>query len=451
MALVGGSHENWSSRFAFLMASVGFAVGLGNIWRFPYIAGENGGSAFVLVYLFCVVLIGVPILAAELFLGRRGKMSPPLSMRNVAAAEGRHKGWQIVGHMGLLAAFTIEVVYSVVVGWVLWYLYKAISTGFSGFDSVTAETEFAGMLADPAGLLFWTLIGLGITGYIIYAGVRGGIERAVTVMMPVLFGLLAVLAIYNVFAGGMGKALVWLFEPQFDRIKPAVFLIAVGQAFFSIGVAMGGMMTFGAYLPQTVSIPGSVIIIVIADTMVALLAGLVIFPAVFNNGLDPAAGAGLIFQTLPVAFSQMPGGYGFSIAFFLLLSVAGITSMVGLIESVTSWMQDHHGFARHTSAVTVVGSVAVLSVLSILSYNVFAELQVLGRNLNDVMDYFSNQILLPLGGFLIALFVGWFVSRESAAEELGFGSQTMFTLWHVLIRYVVPPAMAIIFYFGVSE
>ena len=176
-----------------------------------------------------------------------------------------------------------------------------------------------------------------------------------------------------------------------------------------------------------------------------------IFPAVFNNGLDPAAGAGLIFQTLPVAFSQMPGGYAFSIAFFLLLSVAGITSMVGLIESVTSWMQDHHGFARHTSAVTVVGSVAVLSILSILSYNVIAELQVLGRNLNDVMDYFSNQILLPVGGFLIALFVGWFVSRESTAEELGFGNETLFKLWHVLIRYVVPPAMAVIFYFGVSE
>ena len=230
MALVGGSHENWSSRFAFLMASVGFAVGLGNIWRFPYVAGENGGSAFVLVYLFCVVLIGVPILVAELFLGRRGKMSPPLAMRNVAVAEGRHKGWQVVGHMGLLAAYTIVVVYSVVVGWVLWYLYKAIVTGFTGFDNGIAEAEFAAILADPVGLLFWTLVGLGITGYIIYAGVQGGIERAVTVMMPVLFGLLAVLALYNVFAGGMGEALVWLFEPHFDRIKPEVFLIAVGQA-----------------------------------------------------------------------------------------------------------------------------------------------------------------------------------------------------------------------------
>ncbi len=451
MAMAGGSHENWSSRWAFLMASVGFAVGLGNIWRFPYVTGENGGSAFVLVYLGCVFLIGVPILIAELFVGRRGKMSPPLSMRNVATTEGRHKGWQLVGHMGLLAAFTIEIVYAVVVGWVLWYLFKAVSTGFAGFDSTVAEAEFGAVLADPTGMLFWTLIGLMVTGYIIYSGVQGGIEKAVTILMPLLFGLLAVLAIYNVFAGGMSKALVWLFEPDFSRIKPEVFLIAVGQAFFSIGVAMGGMMTFGAYLPKTVSIPGSVLIIVIADTMVALLAGLVIFPAVFHNGLDPAAGAGLIFQTLPVAFAQMPGGYAFSIAFFLLLSVAGITSMVGLIECVTAWMEDHHGFARHKSATVVVGSVAVLSVISALSYNLLAEFKLGGRTINDVMDFFSNQILLPLGGLLIALFVGWFVSRESSGEELEFSHPLLFKAWHVLVRYVVPPAVAVIFYFGVSE
>ena len=451
MALAGGSHEHWSSRFAFLMASVGFAVGLGNIWRFPYVAGENGGAAFVVVYLVCVFGIGVPILIAELFLGRRGKMSPPLSMRNVATAEGRHKGWQVVGHMGLLAAYTIEIVYSVVVGWVLWYLYKAITTGFVGYDSGIAEAEFSAIVADPTGMLFWTLIGLAVTGYIIYSGVQNGIEKAVTILMPVLFGLLAVLAIYNVFAGGMKEALVWLFEPDLGKINRDVWLIAVGQAFFSIGVAMGGMMTFGAYLPKTVSIPGSVLIIVIADTTVALLAGLVIFPAVFHNGLDPAAGAGLIFQTLPVAFAQMPGGYAFSIAFFLLLSVAGITSMVGLVECVTAWMEDHHGFSRHSSALTIVGSIAVLSILSILSYNSLSELQFFGRDLNALLDYFSNQILLPVGGLLIAVFVGWFVAKDSSKDELEFPSAGGFQLWHFLVRYIVPVAMVVIIYSGVSE
>jgi NSS family neurotransmitter:Na+ symporter len=451
MALASGNHENWSSRFAFLMASVGFAVGLGNIWRFPYVAGENGGAAFVIIYLACAFGIGVPILMAELFIGRRGKMSPPLAMRNVAESEGRHKAWQLVGHMGLLAAFTIEIVYAGIVGWVLWYLFKAVTTGFVGVDTGMAQAQFEAVLADPVGMVAWTLAGLAITGYIIYSGVQNGIEKAVTVLMPLLFLLLAGLALYNVFAGGMKEAIVWLFEPDFSKITPGVFLVAIGQAFFSIGVAMGGMMTFGAYLPRDVSIPQSVIIIVFADTLVAILAGLVIFPAVFNNGLDPAAGAGLIFQTLPVAFAQMPGGHLFSVLFFLLLSVAGITSMVGLIECVTAWMEDHHGFPRHKSAMAVVGAVAVLSVFSILSYNVMSELQMFGKDLNGVLDYFSNQILLPLGGLFIAIFVGYRVSRSVAKEELGFKNETLFGLWHFLLRYAVPPAVFVIFILGVSE
>jgi len=451
MAMAGNSEEQWSSRSAFLLASVGFAVGLGNIWRFPYVAGENGGSAFVLVYLGCVALIGIPILIAELLIGRRGEHSPPRAVAAVAAAEGHPTAWRAVGYMGILAAYTIEIVYSVVVGWVLWYLYKAISTGFAGFDSTVAEATFAAVLADPTGMLSWTLVGLAFTGLIIYAGVQGGIERAVTILMPVLFALLALLALYNVFAGGMKTALLWLFEPHFDRIKPDVFLIAVGQAFFSIGVGMGGMMTFGAYLPRTISIPGSVLVIVLADTMVAMLAGLVIFPAVFNNGLDPAAGAGLIFQTLPVAFAQMPGGYGFSIAFFLLLAVAGITSMVGLVECVTSWMEDQHGIGRHKSALIVVGSIAALSVLSALSYNVIEDYRLFGLNVNDLLDYFSNQLLLPLGGLFIAIFVGWVISAKSSAEELDISDPRLFRLWHFLIRYVVPPTVAVIFYFGVAE
>jgi NSS family neurotransmitter:Na+ symporter len=433
------------------MASVGFAVGLGNIWRFPYVAGENGGAAFVLVYLVCAVGIGVPILMAELLVGRRGRMSPPESMRIVAEAGQKSRQWQWVGGMGLLAAFTIEVVYAAIVGWVLWYLFKALTTGFVGVDADMAQAQFAAVLADPGGMVFWTLVGLTITGLIIYAGVQKGIEKAVTVLMPVLFALLALLAIYNVFAGGMAEAITWLFTPDFSKITPTVFLAAIGQAFFSIGVAMGGMMTFGAYLPKHVSIPKSVVIIVIADTCVALLAGLVIFPAVFNNGLDPAAGAGLIFQTLPVAFAQMPGGYLFSILFFLLLTVAGITSMVGLIECVTAWMEDYHGLARHHSALMVVGSVAVLSVFSVLSYNVLSDYQMFGRDLNGVLDYFSNQVLLPVGGFLIALFVGWFVHAKVSSEELAFGSPLLFKLWHFLIRFVVPPAILVIFVMGVGE
>jgi NSS family neurotransmitter:Na+ symporter len=449
MAAAGGAQ--WSSRFAFLMASVGFAVGLGNIWRFPYVTGENGGAAFVLVYLACAFGIGVPILMAELLIGRRGQGSPPSAMANVATQSGRSPLWKWVGGMGLLAAYTIEIVYAVVVGWVLWYLYKAVTSGFSGVDAIAANAEFASVLDSNLGMLFWTLMGLAITGLIIYSGVKNGIERAVSVMMPLMFLLLLGLAAYNYFVGGFHEAVQWLFTPDFSKIGFDMVLVAIGQAFFSIGVAMGGMMTFGSYLPRSISITQSVLIVVIADTGVALLAGLVIFPAVFHHGLDPAAGAGLIFQTLPVAFAQMPGGHAFSVLFFLMLSVAGVTSMVGLVECVNAWLEDRFGMPRHKSALLVVGSVAVFSVLSILSYNVLSDFNLGGKNFNDVMDYFSTQILLPVGGLLIAVFAGWVVKKEATRDELTSLNAVAYEVWHFLIRFVVPPAVLVIFVMGIID
>lgn len=449
MATAGGAH--WSSRFAFIMASVGFAVGLGNIWRFPYVTGENGGAAFVLVYLACAFGIGVPILMAELLIGRRGQGSPPSAMSNVATQSGSSPQWKWVGGMGLLAAFTIEIVYAVVVGWVLWYLFKALTTGFVGIDALAAQAEFAAVLDNNVGMMVWTLVGLAITGVIIYAGVKDGIERAVRVMMPLMFLLLLGLAIYNVFVGGFGQAVAWLFTPDFSKIGFDTVLAAIGQAFFSIGVGMAGMMVYGSYLPKSISITQSVLIVVVADTGVALLAGLVIFPAVFHYGLDPAAGAGLIFQTLPVAFAQMPGGYLFSVLFFLILSVAGITSMVGLVESVTAWLEDRFAMPRHKCALLVVGSVAVLSVLSCLSYNLMSEFSFGGKNFNDTLDYFSNQILLPMGGLLIAVFAGWVVNREITRGELTSLNATAYGVWRFLIRFVVPPAVLVIFVMGVTE
>jgi NSS family neurotransmitter:Na+ symporter len=444
-----GAH--WSSRFTFLMASVGFAVGLGNIWRFPYVTGENGGAAFVLIYLACAFGIGVPILMAEVLIGRRGQGSPTSALTKLAAQSGRSSNWKIVGGMGLLAAYTIEIVYAVVVGWVLWYLYKAVVTGFAGVDGTIAEAQFAGVLNDTAGMLMWTVIGLVVTGLIVYAGVKDGIERAVSVMMPVMFLLLFGLAIYNYFAGGFSEALVWLFTPDFSKIGFGTVLAAIGQAFFSLGVAMAGMMVYGSYLTKDISITNSVLVIVLIDTGVALLAGLVVFPAVFNNGLDIAAGPGLIFQTLPVAFAQMPGGHGFSVLFFLMLSVAGITSMVGLVESVTAWLEDRFAMSRHRAAIIVVGSLAAFSILSILSYNVLEELRIAGRHFNDAMDLFSNQILLPVGGLLIAIFAGWAMSREATRDELTSLNATTYAIWHFLIRFVVPPAVAIIVFMGISE
>ncbi len=447
MAAAGGDH--WSSRFAFLMASVGFAVGLGNIWRFPYVAGENGGSAFVLIYLVCVFAIGAPILMAELMVGRRGQGNPASAMANVARESGRSRQWMWVGGMGLLAAYVIEIIYAGIVGWVLWYLYKAVMTGFVDMTAVSAQAEFNGVLASTSGMLFWALLGLGITGLIIYAGVQEGIERAVRIMMPLMFLLLLGLAVYNVFAGGFGEAIAWLFTPDFSKVSGSTVLAAIGQAFFSIGVAMGGMMTYGSYLPRSISITQSVFIIVVADTGVALLAGLVIFPAVFAHGLDPAGGPGLIFQTLPVAFAQMPGGYLFAILFFLMLAVAGITSMVGLLETVNQWAEERYGIPRHKSALFTVGSISFFCVFSLMSYNTLQGVGIAGVNFNGFLEFLYESILLPVGGLMIAIFTGWVVRKEFSRDEFTSLNALAYELWHFLIRFIVPPALLIIIVTGI--
>lgn len=443
-------HETWSSRFGFLMATIGFAVGLGNIWRFPYIAGENGGAAFVLVYLVCAFGIGVPILMAEILIGRRGRRAPPGAMREVAVAEGRSRRWQWAGGLNLLAAFLIGIGYSVVIGWVLRYLWRAVTTGFSGTDADASRLAFDALMGAPLTMVGWTWVALLLTGVVIYAGVQKGIERAVTWMMPALFGLLVLLALYNVFAGGFWPALRYLFNADFSRITAPVWLAAVGQAFFSIGVGMAGMMTYGAYLPKRVSITSSVWLIIVADTAAAILAGLVIFPVVFAVGLDPQGGPGLIFQTLPVAFARMPGGWLFAVLFFLTLSFAAITSMVGLIEAQTAWLEEHRGFRRHRSAVVVLGVTSALSVITVLGYSDPAVWQVAGRGLNDLIDQTANELLLPLGGLLIAIFAGWQMSRASTRDELAMTDDRGFDLWRFLVRYPVPAAVLLILVMGLA-
>ena len=444
-------HARWSSRFGFIMAAVGFSVGLGNIWRFPYIAGENGGAAFVFVYLICVFFICVPIVMTEILVGRLGQAGTAGSLKAVAAREGRSSGWTGVGYMSQLAAFLIMVTYAVICGWVLWYLFKAITIGFSGMDVALADAAFRSVQTDTPGMLFWTLLGLLICGCILYAGVKQGIERTVTLLMPTLFGLLLVLMVFNIFVGGFGEALVWLFSPDFSKINSGMFLDALGQAFFSVGVGMATMIAYGSYLPKDIKIPSSAVIIVMADTLVALLAGLVVFPVVFNNGQDPAAGPGLIFQTLPVAFASMPGGYLFACMFFLLLSVAAITSMVGLLESLVSWLEEMHGFRRQTATVTVIGANIICSTFSVLGYTLLSDWQLFGQPLNDLADYISTRLLLPLGGLLIAVFAGWFISRESSRAELDLRQESVYMLWRFLVRWPVPVAVTVILVMGLIE
>ncbi len=454
----GGDQEGWSSRFGFLMASVGFAVGLGNIWKFPYITGENGGGAFVIVYLICAFAIGVPILMGEVLVGRRGGKSPDESMANVARSEHANPRWRWVGAMTMLTAFIILLVYCVVAGWVLQYLYFAGVDVFSGLETGDDSGKLFGeVLAEPGGMVFWTGFVLIICCSIVASGIRNGIERAVTVLMPLMFLLLTVMVIYAAVAGDFATGISFLFNPDFSKINAEVVLIAIGQAFFSVGVAMAGMMTYGAYLPKQVSIGRSALIIVFADTLVALMAGLAIFPLVFRHGVDPEGGPGLIFETLPVAFAHMPGGYLFSIVFFLLLSVAAITSIVGLLEPLMSWGEDRFKISRKRLAALLVGTIGVLSIFSILSYNHLAGFTPLawmpgfdGKNINDILGFLTDQLMLPLGGLLIAVFAGWVMKESSTREELAVSSSWHYTLWRFLLRYLAPPAVAIMLLLGVT-
>lgn len=445
VAVSGNAH--WSSRFTFIMASVGFAVGLGNIWRFPYVTGENGGSAFVLIYLFCAFCIGVPCLVSELLIGRRGQHSPTESMARVAEESGRSPHWRIVGGMGVFTAFAISITYAVVVGWVLSYLARAVMTGFAGVDAESSSQAFDALLANSGGMLFWTLVGNVVVGLIIFSGVKGGIERAVNIMMPLMFALLIGLSIYNAFTGGFMETLEWLFKPDFSKVGPDTLLAAIGQAFFSIGVAMGGMMTYGSYLPNDFSITRAATTVVLADTLVALLAGFVVFPAVFHYGLDIASGAGLIFQTLPVAFAQMPGGHVFAVLFFIMLSVAGITSMVGLLESVTAWFGERFNLHRHVGSAVVVASVTFCSVASVLSYGAWQGYTLAGMNFNDIAFAIPDKVLLPAGGLLIATFAGWVMLRSHSEDELRT-TPSVYALWRVLVRYLAVPAIAFILVSG---
>lgn len=430
------------------MASIGFAVGLGNIWRFPYVTGENGGSAFVLLYLACAFLIGVPILMAEILIGRRGQSAPPQSIAAIAEDEGRSARWGYIGHLNLLTAFSILVAYCVVAGWVLYYLYRAVFGTLLGHDPMSATATFDALQADVPTMLLWSFVAIALAGSVVYAGVEKGIERAVTVLMPTLFVLLIGLVVFNAFAGGLPATIDYLFSPDFSKVTPATGLAAISQGFFSIGVAMAGMMMFGAYLPKDVSVAKSALTIVCADTLVAVLAGLVIFPMVFNNGLDPGQGTGLIFQTLPVAFAQMPGGEWVAASFFLLLSVAAVTSIVGLFEPIGAWCSQRFGWSRQRSSIALVMIGFALSSVSVLSYNHWVDVSLFGKSLGVWIDFVPNSIMLPLGGLLIAVFVGWFMSRSASADELRMVNSGWYDLWFNLTRFVVVPSIFLILVTG---
>lgn len=433
-------HAAWSSRFAFIMAAVGSAVGLGNVWKFPYMAGSGGGAAFVLVYLGCVLLVGVPILVAELMLGRRGGRDPVSTMATLGAQHSGSAAWGLVGGAGVVTALFVLSFYSVIAGWALAYVPKALLGGFAGADGAATQATFGALLGNPLALLGWHTAFMAMTVFVVAGGVRGGVERASTWLMPALFAMLLVLVGYGMVAGDFARGAAYLLQPDFSKIDGGVVLAAAGQAFFSLSIGLGTMLAYGSYLPAGVSIPRTSVVIALCDTACAVLAGLAVFPIVFAFGLDPSEGPGLVFVTLPVAFGQMPAGALFGAVFFALLVVAALTSAVSLLEPVVAWGTGRHGGSRGAWCLGV-GTVAwALGFLTIFSFNLWAEVRPLGgeRTVFDWIDYLTSSVMLPLGGVLLALFAGWLLPREVAAAEFGADDAALFRVWRFLVRVVAP-------------
>ncbi|HSG59529.1 MAG TPA: sodium-dependent transporter [Woeseiaceae bacterium] len=437
-------HGHWSSRMAFILAVTGSAVGLGNIWKFPYIAGENGGGAFVLVYLLCVVLVGMPVMMSEILIGRRGRRNPVATMKLLGEEEGSSRNWQLIGAMGVLAGIFILSYYSVVAGWTLAYVVKSASGVFAGASAAEVGNQFGNYVGSWQLVALSHTVFMALTVFVVARGVERGLEQAVRFMVPALLLLMIVLLGYSISSGYFGQGLAFMFTPDFGKLSWESVLAAMGQAFFTLSIGMGAIMAYGAYLPEETSITGASAAVVIADTCIAMLAGLVIFPLVFANGLDPADGPGLVFDTLPLAFGQMAGGVFFSTIFFVLLSFAAWTSAIGLMEPAVAWLVERFNRTRAQAAVMVGLLIWIVGFGSVLSFNVLADFRFYKGTIFDNVDHLTSNVMLPLGGLFIVVFAGWVMCRNSTADELG-GTGIVYKLWRFLARVVAPIGILFVF------
>lgn len=442
----------WSSRSTFLMAAIGCAVGLGNLWRFPYIAGQNGGSAFIMVYIGFVFILGVPLIMSELAMGREGRLSAVETM-NRLIKRGYHPIWKIIGWISILVPILGLSYYCVIAGWSVEYIFKAAMGTFTGVDAAASGAIFQEAQDNVLSSVAWFSIFLFTTVVIISKGVKNGLEKAVKIMLPALFVILVFLAIYAMTTGDSVRAIEFLLNPDFSKLTPRAILEALGQALFSLAIGVGGLITYGAYLPDDVSLPKSAGIIAIADTMVALLAGFAIFPIVFEYGLEPGEGPGLIFATLPIAFGQMPGGILFGSLFFVLLSFAALSSTVGMLEPLVAWFVDK-GKSRVRMAWTSGVIAWSIGLFMVLSFNILVDFKPLdfiplyeGKNLFGIMDYTVANVLIPINALMIGLFAGWAMTNEMAEKQFGFAhGSKQFTLWRISTKYIATFAISLVVY-----
>lgn len=438
--------KRWSSKWTFILATTGAAVGLGNIWKFPYVAGVNGGGAFVLIYLLCVLIVGLPLLIAELILGRHGRQNPVAALRSIALESGRSPHWNLLGALCTFSGFLILSYYSMIAGWALDYVVQTALGNLRHADASYISAHFSALVSNPYRLIFWHSIIIIITVYIVMSGIRDGLERYILYLFPSMLFILVLLVIFAAVATDTFiDSLVFLFRPNFNELTGHSILIALGHAFFTLSLALGTIITYGAYLPRDVSIPQASVAVAGADTMIALMAGMAIFPIVFAYGLEPGAGPGLLFQTLPISFSHIPYGTFFATLFFIMVVFAALATTISILEPTVSWMIEKFKLSRRHATITAGIIVWLLGLLSIFSFNIWSEYKLFDNNIFEIIDYLSANILLPLGGLLIAIFTGWFVKKELVLYELDIEKNIYYRLFHYALAYIVPIAIMLIF------
>ena len=436
-------HGNWSSRLAFIMAVTGSAVGLGNIWKFPYMAGQNGGGAFVLVYLLFIFLIGMPVMMSEILIGRRGRRNPVATMALLGEEEGGSKHWKWVGALGVITAMLILSYYSVIAGWTLTYIPKALSGQFAGADAASIANLFDNFVSNPMAVIAAHTIFMFLNFFVIARGVKG-LETAVKFLMPALLFLLLILFYYSLTSGSFAEGVSFMFTPNFAALDWDGVLTAMGLACFTLSIGMGAIMAYGAYLPQETSITSAAVSVVVADTGIAVLSGLVIFPLVFANGLNPGEGPDLVFKTLPLVFGQMQAGTFLATIFFVLLAFAALTSALGLMEPAVAWMVESTKYSRKKSSAIIAGLIWLFGLGTALSDNVLSEFKFFQGTIYENVDFITSNIMLPVSAVLITVFAAWIMSKNSTSEELD-GHGLVYKMWQLLARYFSPIAILIIF------
>ena len=437
------SHGAWIGKWTFILAATGSAVGLGNIWGFPYKAGTNGGGAFVLIYLGCILIIGLPIMISEIIIGRRAGNSPINAMKKIAIESNRSSIWQLVGWSGIFAGILILSFYSVIAGICLNYIFIA----FTSNGLISSPDQFSSVISSPINLIAWHTIFIVLTALIVSAGVKDGIGRMVKILMPMLGFLMIFMVVYSMINGNFSQAMSFLFAPDFSNVTSDTLLQAMGQAFFSLSLGMGSIMAYGAYMPKNQNVVNSSFTVASLDTLIAILAGLAIFPIIFAFNLEPNSGPGLVFVSMLSAFNQMQFGQLIGPLFFILLSVAALSSSISLLEPGVAYLSEEGVLSRKSSAIIISIFIWILGLGSAFSFNIWSDFNLIGnKNFLDSMDFLANQILLPLGGMLIAIFVGWYMDKSLIKSEVGVTNSLFYKMWRFFVKFAAPLCVGYIFY-----